>query len=187
MYCSKCNKEIADSSKFCKYCGNEIKDDNSSEIMNIEKNNKYTIKKSYGLIIFLCIILVPLTLSICMYSLLGGIGVGFTVLLAVGSVAVSTTNIIFQCPNCKEEVQLSQSKLEDINDTTQTCKCPKCSKDLIFNTKDSIVKVNTITEKNEEHTTSTTSKLEELYNLKTKGIITEKEFENKKKEYLDKM
>ena len=26
MYCSKCKKEISDSSKFCKYCGNQIID-----------------------------------------------------------------------------------------------------------------------------------------------------------------
>ena len=85
MYCSKCKKEISDSSKFCKFCGNEIKEDKLNEIINIEKDNKYVIKKSYGLIIFLCIILIPLTLSICKYSLLIGITVGFTELLAVGS------------------------------------------------------------------------------------------------------
>lgn len=185
MYCSKCNKEISDSSKFCKFCGNEIKEDKLNEIINIEKDNKYVIKKSYGLIIFLCIILVPLTLSICMYSLLSGIAIGFTVLLAIGSVVVSTTNIIFKCPNCNEEIQISQNKLEDINQMTSTCKCPKCNKDLIFNSNDKIVSVNSNSDNKENRETISTSQLEELYNLKTKGIITEEEFESKKKQFLN--
>ncbi len=189
MYCSKCNKEIANNSKFCKYCGNSIEDsiDINNEQNIISDNNKYVLKKSYGIIIFLCIVLSALVIPIFMFDLFGGLAVAFASLIAIGSVIISTNSLIFKCPNCKEEVELSQSKLEDINDTMKTCKCPKCNKDLIFNTKDSIVNVNTITEKNEEHTTIPTSKLEELYNLKTKGIISEEEFENKKKEYLDKM
>lgn len=38
---------------------------------------------------------------------------------------------------------------------------------------------------NENRQTITTSQLEELYNLKTKGIITEEEFESKKRQFLN--
>ena len=66
-----------------------------------------------------------------------------------------------------------------------TCKCPKCNKNLIFNSNDKIVSVNPNSDNKENRETISTSQLEELYNLKTKGIITEEEFENKKKQFLN--
>lgn len=195
MICNKCKKEISDSSKFCKYCGNEtINCEFNSHSENSSKINKYKTTGFVGVAIFAIILIIIFLcangsaifttlfdnpFSTFFFTFLFGI--------LVVAIAVSATSIIFNCPNCGEEIKLFQSKLEEINETTSTCKCPKCNKDLIFNTKENTVTVNTTTDNKEEHTTNSTSKLEELYNLKTKGIITEEEFENKKKEFLDRM
>lgn len=301
MYCSNCKKEISDSSKFCKYCGNQIIDidiqnqheksnkqskiiihgytgayinipvkvyeddrqigkinkgetfeyeisetktltlkchirsteitvipnkvteiqlkfDNSGQLIytyndsyekydndNISNvtNSKYRIHRYYGFIvlgIFITILIFhpKIIMDFPAYTLgdflLDIIRHFDTFLLEIfgcvillGAIVFSTAELLFKCPNCKEDIKLIRNKLEDVNDTTQTCKCPKCNKDLIFNTKENIVTVNTTTDKKEQYTNISTSKLEELYNLKTKGIITEEEFETKKKEFLDKM
>ena len=78
-----------------------------------------------------------------------------------------------KCQYCKEKIPKNSNK------------CPKCNKDLIFNSNDKIVSVNSNSDNKENRETISTSQLEELYNLKTKGIITEEEFESKKKQFLN--
>ena len=203
MICSKCKKEISDSSKFCKYCGNPISNNISSENINSVTDNKFKIHRYYWLIvlgIFITILIFhpKLIMDFPKYTL-GDFLLDiiehfdmflleiFGCIIVLGSIVFSTAELIFKCPNCKEEIKLTRNKLEDVNDTTQTCKCPKCNKDLIFNTTDKTVSINLSTDNKEDTKTVDTSKLEELYNLKTKGIITEEEFESKKKEFLDRM
>ncbi len=203
MYCSKCKKEISDSSKFCKYCGSSISNNMQNTNINNDTNNKYRIHRYYGIIVFGIFITIlifhpKIIMDFPAYKigdfLLDIIEHFDTFLFEIfgcifflGAIVFSTSELLFKCPNCKEDIKLTRNKLEDINDTIQTCKCPKCNQDLVFNTTDKTVSINVIAHKEEEITHSTTSKLEELYNLKSKGIITEEEFESKKKEYLDKM
>ena len=51
MYCSKCKKEISDSSKFCKYCGTSITDNMPNTKVDNDTNNKYRIHRYYGIIV----------------------------------------------------------------------------------------------------------------------------------------
>ena len=61
MYCDKCGKEIADSSKFCEYCGNEVTnatinnvsnspEDNISKQANLNTENENALDKIGGFI-----------------------------------------------------------------------------------------------------------------------------------------
>ena len=52
----------------------------------------------------------------------------FGCVILLGAIVFSTAELLFKCPNCKEDIKLIRNKLEDVNDTTQTCKCPKCNK-----------------------------------------------------------
>ena len=96
--------------------------------------------------------------------------------------------ILFKCPNCNEEITLKNG-FTSINNEEFTNKCPKCNKKLIFNNKELSVRLNELheTTDNEINNKNGIDILEELFNLKTKGIITEEEFEQKKKEFLNKM
>lgn len=205
MYCSKCKKEISDGSQFCKYCGNPIGNTISNDNLSNMTENRYKIHRYYwiiivGILITILIFHPKLIMDFPRYTF-GDFILDviehfdmflieiFGCVMLLGIFVFSTTEFIFKCPNCKEEIKLTRNKLEDVNDNTQTCKCPKCNKVLILSQKDKSVDINT-NANNIENTITTntnTSKLEELYNLKNKGIITEEDFENKKKEFLDKM
>lgn len=187
MKCNKCGNELKVNDKFCTKCGSSI--ENSTKTSNNE--NKYIIQKDYTVMWGM------VSLAIIFNIAFWIVGLGFSlaliiiefvifgILVAAGAFA----NLLFNCPNCKEEISLNQNILTTINDTELTHKCPKCGKELIFNNKDLSVRINDITEtvSNNANHKSNTEKLEELYNLKTKGIISEEEFEKKKQELLNKI
>lgn len=191
MKCNKCGNELKASDKFCTKCGTSIQNNITTSI----NENKYTIQKNYEVVTGI-VTLVIITLLICW---LGGTSMSlrtftfaillFAVIFGILAAAGGFASFLFKCPNCKEEITLNQNLLTTINDNELTHKCPKCGKELIFNNKDLSVRINDITEtvSNNANHKSNTEKLEELYNLKTKGIISEEEFEKKKQELLSKM
>lgn len=158
--------------------------------MNEEKN--YVIKREYTLTIIIIVIfsfiLVPIIFSrhLDITTLVIGIFA-----LVIFSIKFLITNLLFDCPNCGEQITLNENKLDTINDNESTCSCPKCNKELIFNNKKFTVRINNIIEQKKSNTNiidgKSTEKLEELYNLKIKGIITEDEFERKKQDILNRM
>lgn len=56
MYCNKCGKEIPDTAKFCKYCGNRISKNNAYNKSNDSSNNRNKIIIVAAIIIVLAII-----------------------------------------------------------------------------------------------------------------------------------
>lgn len=183
MKCSQCGNELKSGQKFCTKCGKKIEINENLK----ENERRYTEKEDKQLrvcmLILYSIAAIPL-LFIGGFNLLVILGVAF----CFGLIYIETqvTNLLFKCPNCKDDIVLNIRRLTMINDSKSRCNCPKCNKELLFNTKEKIVSINSSIERT-ENSNSSTSKLEELYNLKTKGIITEEEFESKKKEFLDKM
>lgn len=93
--------------------------------------------------------------------------------------------IILKCPKCNEEIILIPEQINKINDIKSTCKCLKCNSEIIINTESKTFALKDIEENNV--IVNNTNKIEDLYNLKVKGIITEEEFENKKKKLLEKL
>ena len=187
MKCNKCGNELKASDKFCTKCGTSIE---ISIKTSINEDN-YTIQKNYDIMWGMVSLAIIFNIAFWL------VGFGFSLALIIiefviyGILAAAGVfaNLLFKCPNCKEEITLNQNLLTTINDNELTHKCPKCGKELIFNNKDLSVRINDITEtvsNNAKHK-SNTEKLEELYNLKTKGIISEEEFEKKKQELLNKI
>lgn len=184
MYCDKCKKEISDNSKFCRYCGK--KTSIYTECENISKKNKYTIKRYYGILLF---ILLPIIVCIptCYNLEAPTICLILFVVVTIIAFFLTLTEYKFECPNCKEQIEILEKNLKEINDTTKTCQCLKCNKDLILNTIDKTVYINQTIDEKKAGVNISTPQIEELYNLKVKGIITEEEFENKKKEILSRL
>lgn len=188
MKCSKCGNNLKEFDKFCTMCGTKVQQD------KFNNDNTYTLKKHYEIAIFIGImgilILIYSIKSIAVSLSSSAIDLFFPVIVGFLTYVLAAMAIIneisFHCPNCKEEITLNQNGLTTINNDEFAHKCPKCNKELIFNNKELSVKINDSIEQAQEDT-SNTVKLEELYNLKTKGIITEEEFEQKKQEFLDKM
>lgn len=189
MYCSKCNNKLNSEDKFCTKCGTPVESNVNVKISNNE--NKYTIKKDYNIMWGM----VSLAIIVELAFWIAGVGFSMSfiivefVLYGILVVAGAFSNLLFKCPNCKEEITLAQNQLKVINDNESKCQCSKCNKELIFNNKDFSVRINNKTENIEQNDSNNnaTNKLEELYNLKTKGIITEEEYENKKQDLLNKI
>ena len=93
--------------------------------------------------------------------------------------------IILKCPKCNEEIILIPEQISKINNIKSTCKCLKCNSEIIINTESKTFALKDIEENNV--IVNNANKIEDLYNLKVKGIITEEEFENKKKKLLEKL
>jgi len=192
MKCNKCGNELKTSDKFCTKCGTSIENSIKTSI----NENNYTIQKNYDIMWGMVGIIMIIDLALWLAGVrlnfwriaIGSIIMQF-VIYGILAVAGAFANLLFKCPNCKEEITLNQNILTTINDNELTHKCPKCSKELIFNNKDLSVRINDIIEtvSNNANHKSNTEKLEELYNLKTKGIISEEEFEKKKQELLNKI
>lgn len=185
MKCSKCGNEIKQGDKFCTKCGKEVVIEQNIENKEVQRG-KYTEKQDYSIMIFmLCIILIPQVL------LMGFSGWSIFVILftlVVFSITI-ITNLVFTCPNCNESITLNSRILNVVNQNKATCRCPKCGKELLFNTNEKTVNINKVIDNNNNNNAASggTEEIERLYNLKSKGIITEEEFETKKQEILKKI
>ena len=60
MRCPKCNMEISDSAKFCKYCGTPLNENNSQIKSNTSLNNNKENNNTKIIIIALLLIIVAL-------------------------------------------------------------------------------------------------------------------------------
>lgn len=139
-----------------------------------------------------------IVIAIIFFSVLMGIvfqivsGTGLVICIIIGIIFtpfVLRQKTILKCPNCNEEIIVQEEQISKINDNESTYVCPKCNCKLFLNTKNkTVTKSDTI--ENKEHNIVDNKdyihKIEELYNLKNKGIITEDEFEHKKQELLNK-
>lgn len=188
MKCIKCGNELKENDNFCTKCGTAVESSIEAKISNAK--NKYILQKNYdvmwgmvGLAFIINVAFWVAGLGFCIPIIIIEL-VAYGILVAIGAFS----NMKFKCPNCKEEVILNQNIPTMINDNESSCKCPKCSKELIFNNKELSVKINTAVEniQNNNSNKDDTEKLEEWFNLKTKGIISEEEFEAKKQEILKK-
>lgn len=190
--CPVC-KAVTNGDKFCHNCGTNLEEyrNNHSKHINYgsQKEENYIEKYDYSVMLafFTIIALIEFVLF------LTGHGFDYWLVIVIGLVMgciFIRQKIGFKCPNCNEEIDLLEGKIEKINDNESACICPKCNCKLLLDTSKKTIRKNEIVEnKNLNKTTenSNTSKIEELYNLKTKGIITEEEFEKKKQELLNKI
>lgn len=169
MYCSKCNKEISDSSKFCKYCGNQIiYNDIQNQQEKPNKQSKIIIHGYTGAYI---------NIPVKVYEddrQIGKINKGETFEYEISE----TKTLTLKCHIRSTEITVIPNKVTEIQLKFDN------SGQLIYTYNTSYNNDNIRNETNNRETIST-SQLEELYNLKTKGIITEEEFESKKRQFLN--
>lgn len=139
-----------------------------------------------------------IVITVIFFSILMGIvfqivsGTGLVICIIIGIIFIPFVlrqKTILKCPNCNEEIIVQEEQISKINDNESTYVCPKCNCKLFLNTQNkTVTKSDTI--ENKEHNIVDNKdyihKIEELYNLKNKGIITEDEFEHKKQELLNK-
>ena len=71
MYCIKCGKEISDNSKFCRYCGTVIEDEDTDFDDNFAESSDAKSKKGRGTKALLAALII---LLICL--VIGGAGAG---------------------------------------------------------------------------------------------------------------
>ena len=190
--CPVC-KAVTNGDKFCHNCGTDLTEyqNNNSEhkIYESQEEETYIEKYDYSGMIA-CFTMAALLELVLFFT---GHGFDFWLVIVIGLVigcAFIRQKISFKCPNCNEEIDLLEGKIQKINDNESACVCPKCNHKLLLNnSKKTIRKNEIVVNRNLNKTTENpnTSKIEELYNLKTKGIITEEEFEKKKQELLNKI
>ncbi len=189
MKCNNCGNEIKQGYKFCTKCGKEVVIEQDIESKEVQRN-KYIIERQISITMAITVCTLPIIIFISAIQTVGLFNIGTIIcgLITVGFfLRTVITNFKFTCPNCNEYITLDSRRLTMVNQNKATCRCPKCGKELLFNTNEKTVNINKVIDNNNNNNSSGTGEIEKLYNLKSKGIITEEEFETKKQEILKKL